>query len=525
MIVRELLTKLGYDLKDAPFRKYEAQVQAFKHGAIAVAAVASAAGAAVFGVVKSAANYGEHLLVTSQKLGIAIDTLQRLQFAAKLANVGNDELAVSLRFLSKNIDEARHGSKEAQKSFKRLGIDPKTAKVNEDLLERMAQGFINLKDPAAQIAVAQQLLGRSGSNLLPLLKEGPEAMRKYFKEAGRFGLVTEEDAKLADEFNDNIERLTLGMGMLKNRIGLALMPAMEKALVRFLDWYDVNRKIIEQRTAAVFTAVSNALSRLWRIVKAGYGAVERLVEAMGGFDKAAARLGPVGIALGVILGAINPVTIAVVGLSAVIALLADDFLSFKEGQRHVLPWRKIIDGVTESVQYLEDTWSGLTIVVGGLLDTFKQINELNPFAKAAAGLQYVADLILKVAGFAPGIFRGTDLGKAVNAATVQGAKDGSTPATIAAKGIGGLAALGREARGADRQVLPLQGMAGPPAPYAGAGAAQHNSKVSIDQKINVTVDGGGDPEKIAAAIKGAVKDENKRAWTSMMKNMQPGTSN
>lgn len=527
MIVRELITRLGYDLKDAPFKKYAAQVDSFKKGAVAVAAIATAASAAVFGVVKSAANYGDDLLNTSQKLGIAVDSLQRLRFAAKLANVGNEELAVSLRFLSKNIDDARTGSKEAAKAFQRLGIDPKTAKVNEDLIARLSKGFIKLKDPTAQVALAQQLLGRSGANLLPLLKEGPEALKKYFEEAGRFGLVTQEDAELADQFNDNLERLSMGVGMLKNRIGLALIPKMGKALEVFLKWYDLNRRIIEQNVGKAFNFVADVLRRVWRIGRAAFDAIERLVEAFGGIERTAKVFGPIAVALAVMLGAINPVTVAVVALSAAVGLLADDFLSFRDGQKHLLPWPAIIDKITTSVQFMRDAWTGLNIVAVAFKDTLDQI--LKPF-------QVIADLAGKFGRFHLRLF-GKMFGIENIEGKLQGANEGFSSAVVgAAKSLPGpndallapikaLAEIGREARNADNPVLPIQASPSPGGIGGAPVANNQTNRFAITQNVNVNVDGGGDPEEIAARVKDTVRDETRKTWNALMRNLQPGTAN
>lgn len=147
----------------------------------------------------------------SQKTGIAVEQLGELQFAAKLSDVSVEELDKSLARLSRTMAEAAGGQARQAAAFKALGISVVDASGNlrptEVVLGEIADRFQSFKDGPAKAAIAIELFGRAGADLIPLLNLGSEGLRKAGGEARRFGLITTETAKQSEQINDNITRL------------------------------------------------------------------------------------------------------------------------------------------------------------------------------------------------------------------------------------------------------------------------------------------------------------------------------
>jgi hypothetical protein len=61
-------------------------------GLTAITVSATAAAAALVGAVKSAADYGDQLDNMSQRTGVAVEELSRLQYAAKLSDTSSEAL-------------------------------------------------------------------------------------------------------------------------------------------------------------------------------------------------------------------------------------------------------------------------------------------------------------------------------------------------------------------------------------------------------------------------------------------------
>jgi len=171
--------------------------------AIGVAAVKTAR--AVSQSFQNMAQNMDNLSKMSQKYGVHITALSSLKYAAELADVSLEQLAVGMKTLATQMSEG-------DKIFKQLGINLKDSegktKSTASVMAEIADRFSRAEDGANKTAIAVKLFGRSGADLIPLLNEGRQGIEKYTKEAERFGIViSERTGKAAEEFNDSITRL------------------------------------------------------------------------------------------------------------------------------------------------------------------------------------------------------------------------------------------------------------------------------------------------------------------------------
>lgn len=172
-------------------------------------------GAAGIGaLIRSQIEFGDELAKSSQKLGISVEKLSAYQYAAKLAGVSNDELRSGLSKLAKAMQEASQDQGgETSQFFRSLGVAitdtngrlRDTSAVFEDL----SRVFAGAKDGPEKTAAAMKLLGKSGSELIPLMN----SLKDSTDEAKRLGFVVGTDfAKAAERFNDATERMKMSLG-------------------------------------------------------------------------------------------------------------------------------------------------------------------------------------------------------------------------------------------------------------------------------------------------------------------------
>ena len=178
MALRELLLSLGVAVDKQGVANADAALGKLKKAAI-VAAAAFAALKAVKGIASitdGVAALGDTIDKTSQQLGISTDALQEWQFAAGLAGASSQEMSNSLAKLQKNAFDAATGGKEMTENFEALGIDVNDAfgevKDANTLMTEMADGFARLTNDTKKSALAQDLMGRAGKKLNPLLNGG-----------------------------------------------------------------------------------------------------------------------------------------------------------------------------------------------------------------------------------------------------------------------------------------------------------------------------------------------------------------
>lgn len=189
----------------------------------------SAGGLASF--VKSSIDAADNLGKLSQKVGITVENLSALQYAAKLSDVSTEQLSTGLTRLAVNMQAAARGSGDAKDAFRALGISQRElAGMSADqALERIANAFAKMEDGAGKTALAVQLFGRSGAEMIPLLNSGAEGLAKYRAELERMGgLMTTDMARAAEEFNDNLTRLQTAAQGAGREIAAQLLPTLVK---------------------------------------------------------------------------------------------------------------------------------------------------------------------------------------------------------------------------------------------------------------------------------------------------------
>ena len=147
-------------------------------------------------VLKStqAANAADKL---AKQTGLTREQVQELGYAADQEHASLEELAKSINRLSRNMLTSTQGTNEAQRAFKSLGINVKDANGNlrssVDVLLDIADRFKDMTNETEMSAIAMQLLGRSGADIVPFLRMGGDEIRKLTQEARDLGYVMDEE--------------------------------------------------------------------------------------------------------------------------------------------------------------------------------------------------------------------------------------------------------------------------------------------------------------------------------------------
>ena len=194
-------------------------------GAAIGAAAIVGVGVALAATVAKAARFGEELQVLSNRTGESVEALSRLKFAAEQEDVSLGQVAQGLRIASQRAVEAARGNKDAADSFKRLGIDIRDAngnlKTGTELLEDIGEGLAKLPPGTERTAAAVELLGRSGTALVPLVTN----LAALNQRAEELGLTVGPGfARSADEFGDRMAELRSVTGRFGVAIAEALLP-------------------------------------------------------------------------------------------------------------------------------------------------------------------------------------------------------------------------------------------------------------------------------------------------------------
>ncbi|GEM_PF-7088091 len=213
-----------------------------------------AMGAAVSGMVagfgimvKNSIDTAEHLEKMSQRVGVSVEALSTLSYAAQLSGTDIAVFEKAIQRLSRNMDDASRGIGEGKIAFEQLGIDVIGAngklKDAETILKEVADKFGLMEDGTKKTALALKIFGRAGADLIPMLNGGSEALNKMQQEARELGLeVSTNTAKSAAEFKDDTLRLESALSGLVNTITVEMLPILND----FTDWLLENKGAVAE---------------------------------------------------------------------------------------------------------------------------------------------------------------------------------------------------------------------------------------------------------------------------------------
>ena len=228
------------------------------------------------GAIASAAG----LQQLSERTGATVEALSGLSAIAKLSGTDTETLATGLQKLSKSMVDAQNGGKKTSASFAAIGISVKdlAGKGPDQVFQMVAKALANYQDGAEKVVIAQNLLGKSGANLLPVLKDLADAGDLQVK-------VTAAQAQMADEYEKNQVRLKVSTEAIFRVIGMELVPvfnAFTKALLDAQNANDGVRKGVDDlaRDGSIRTWAENA-ARVVGVVIDAFDGVARTVLIVG----------------------------------------------------------------------------------------------------------------------------------------------------------------------------------------------------------------------------------------------------
>jgi len=201
------------------------------------ALVALGAGAGL----KLMADQIDDLAKASSRLGMTVNELQSLQFAAGQTGASAEELEKGLTRFNRSISEASTGIGTGLRSFEALSIKVTDAAGNlrptNELLNLTADRLAKIKDPADRVRIAFDLFGRSGVNLINTLQAGSEEMNKLREEFNKFTVeLTEANAKATEDANDRFAKIGETFASIGRKITSFLLPKLADLAEFFTKW-------------------------------------------------------------------------------------------------------------------------------------------------------------------------------------------------------------------------------------------------------------------------------------------------
>ena len=218
--------------------------------------------ASVFSVqaVKGAVDMLDQLDDLSEKTGIATEALSALRYAGEVVGTPVEALATGIRKLSLNMAAAAGGGKEQAAAFQAIGVSFKnldgSLRGSDQVLGAIADKFASFRDGPEKAALAVELFGKAGADMIPLLNKGSAGIDELRAEAERLGVVFSGDlAGQAAEFNDNLKKIQISAQGFATTLAAELVPSLNELAKIMLESKDGSNSLAQIMGTGLKTAL------------------------------------------------------------------------------------------------------------------------------------------------------------------------------------------------------------------------------------------------------------------------------
>lgn len=341
------------------------------------------AGGAVFGLASSTAALGDNVAKTADKLGIGIEALQELRYAAERSGVSTENFDTALEKMVRNLGEASQGTGTAKDALDQLGLSAEELiqLEPEEALGLIADRMGEVGTQAEQAAIAADIFGRSGVGMINMLRGGSRGLRQLRDDARRTGYVlSEKAARDAEVFQDTLLDTQLALKGVKNTVGAELLPVVTRAMRRLGDAVIANREEIQAWSEAFAGNVERALPIIGQVLdgmgevgSAVGGLVGQTAELAGGWDN-------LGIAIGAALAANTMLKIVKFGVAIGRLVASVGTLVALSG-----PIGVALAAIAAGSLLIYRHWEDIERVVGRVTDKMREMSLIDVGARTAAG--------------------------------------------------------------------------------------------------------------------------------------------
>jgi hypothetical protein len=171
-------------------------------------------------------------------IGATTKNVVGLNYAADLNGSSMESMQTMLTKFSVSLGKAvKNGD---TKKFEDLGVSIKDAagnvKTSDQVMIELADTFAKMENGTAKTALAVELFGKKGAELIPTLNQGTEALKAQIAEGANLKGANDATVVSMEEFNDALTRIeSAGMGIVTFFVN-TLSPVMDRFSTGISQW-------------------------------------------------------------------------------------------------------------------------------------------------------------------------------------------------------------------------------------------------------------------------------------------------
>jgi hypothetical protein len=334
---------------------------------ITMVAIGAAITATLTAITVKWASAGDEIAKLAEKTGFTTESLSELKYAAQLSGSSLSGLETGIKRMQYAITQAGYGLMTYTRVFAQLGLSYAQLKelAPEEQFATITNAIADISDPTEKAAVALEIFGRAGTDMLPMLADGSAGLETMRKEARDLGIIFDEKAaKAAEALKDSFTKLKASISGATMAIAETLAPvvmnlasAVTSMIEKIKDWTQAHPVLTKAITNAAL-----AIGIFCTIMGTALLVVPRLT-----------RLLPfLGMAFQGSLGPIGWVSLAISGLIAAGTLLIgnwDKITAFFAGPAYRATQKlngavkdlasTMLSEMSDATQQVKDDWQSL----------------------------------------------------------------------------------------------------------------------------------------------------------------------
>lgn len=233
-------------------------------------------------MAKEMAGSADAAIKFSRIVGVTVEELQELRYAAQRSGVQTRTFDLALQRFTRRSAEAAAGTGEAKDALAELGVQFRDQagdmRPTIDLFQQAANGIAQVEDPAVRLRLAFKLFDAEGARVVNMLTDGADGLAKLRARARELGFIIPTESailaeKLVDQFGD-LRAATLGWATV---ISTRMWPWMIRAGNAMSSWLVVNREIIAGSLAEILDGIAQGFSNVFGWIRSGISWVRDLI--------------------------------------------------------------------------------------------------------------------------------------------------------------------------------------------------------------------------------------------------------
>lgn len=282
--------------------------------------VGGAVGLAVHGVLGLVDEF-DNLGDTSDKLGVTVDFLAAMRFAAERSGASVEDLDQGLTTFAENMGQLRAGKGRMFKFLSEVAPDLvvmlKATKGNEAAFRLMADAMSKVTDQQKRLALGAKT--GLGSALVPMLARGSQGLLELQGEFAGTADSLEDAAEKAGATDDALKNLKAATMGTKAALLSGLAPALTIVIDQLKQFLMDHREDIKRWAADVGEKLPRAVDEVVKSIKGAVEWVGNFVDKIGGWKVAA--MGFAAVLAGPLLLSVTNLTGALVSMLARLSAL------------------------------------------------------------------------------------------------------------------------------------------------------------------------------------------------------------